>query len=291
MSLDAMDAYVAQLDDAIPLVAREERRLSELVRRGHEADEVLDDPKRHRRLSDAKVVSLMRVRDEGAGARDRLIGANLRLVISIAKRYPLPTGTDMLDLVQEGNIGLERAAQKFDGRKGFKFSVYATFWIRNAIERALDQRGNLIKVPGYKMTRLRSQLAQSRASEPSLDAESARLLLLTTPTSINADLAEDTDESLDRFLADTERGPEQELLVAVEADLVRGLLAVLRPRQRYILEQYYGIGLDAPMPYICIAEDLGVTVQTVRKTVRDALRALREHACAPGEWSDLRHAA
>ena len=90
---------------------------------------------------------LRRAVAEAAAAKDRFDRANLRLVVSIARRYPLPQGLDLGDLIQEGNLGLEHAVDKFDWRRGFKFSTYATFWIRQAIGRALDQKGSLIRIP------------------------------------------------------------------------------------------------------------------------------------------------
>lgn len=96
-------------------------------------------------------------------AKDRFIRANLRLVVSIARRYPLPQGMDLLDLIQEGNLGLEHAVDKFDWRRGFKFSTYATFWIRQAIGRALDQKASLIRIPGDRSANLRAALRQVRA--------------------------------------------------------------------------------------------------------------------------------
>jgi RNA polymerase primary sigma factor len=94
-------------------------------------------------------------------AKDRFIRSNLRLVVSIARRYPLPQGMDLLDLIQEGNLGLEHAVDKFDWRRGFKFSTYATFWIRQAIGRALDQKASLIRIPGDRSATLRSALRQA----------------------------------------------------------------------------------------------------------------------------------
>ena len=96
----------------------------------------------------------------GRAAKDRFIRANLRLVVSIARRYPLPPGMELLDLIQEGNLGLEHAVDKFDWRKGFKFSTYATFWIRQAIGRALDQKASLVRLPGDRSASLRAALRQ-----------------------------------------------------------------------------------------------------------------------------------
>ena len=118
-------------------------------------------------------------------AKDRFIRANLRLVVSVARRYPLPPGMELLDLIQEGNLGLEHAVDKFDWRKGFKFSTYATFWIRQAIGRALDQKASLVRLPGDRSASLRAALRQVSGDGDELDDEHARLHRLTTPTSLD----------------------------------------------------------------------------------------------------------
>src|SRR5207342_1694098 len=118
-----------------------------------------------------------------AGAKDRFIRSNLRLVVSIARRYPLPQGMDLLDLIQEGNLGLEHAVDKFDWRRGFKFSTYATFWIRQAIGRALDQKASLIRIPGDRSASLRAALRQASGDGETLDQTNAELHRLTTPVS------------------------------------------------------------------------------------------------------------
>src|SRR5215211_5201361 len=116
---------------------------------------------------------------------ERFIRANLRLVVSIARRYPLPQGMDLGDLIQEGNLGLEHAVDKFDWRRGFKFSTYATFWIRQAIGRALDQKGSLIRIPGDRSSALRSALRQVSGDAEALDAVNAELHVLTSTASLD----------------------------------------------------------------------------------------------------------
>jgi len=132
---DSVGQYLNEIGLVPLLTADEERELSQMIERGRDAQARLDAGERARELRKAVAAA--------AAAKDRFIRANLRLVVSIARRYPLPPSMELLDLIQEGNLGLEHAVDKFDWRKGFKFSTYATFWIRQAIGRALDQKASL----------------------------------------------------------------------------------------------------------------------------------------------------
>ncbi|MCB0961608.1 MAG: sigma-70 family RNA polymerase sigma factor, partial [Acidimicrobiales bacterium] len=147
---DSVGQYLNEIG-AVPLLnAQEERELSQIIERGVAA--------RERIANGSTSVEDRRLDRAAARAKDRFIRSNLRLVVSIARRYPLPPGMELLDLVQEGNLGLEHAVDKFDWRKGFKFSTYATFWIRQAIGRALDQKASLVRLPGDRSTALRGAL-------------------------------------------------------------------------------------------------------------------------------------
>jgi RNA polymerase primary sigma factor len=137
---DSVGLYLNEIGLVPLLTAQEERELSQVIEKGREAQARLDKGERSRELR--KEVRA------AAEAKDRFIRANLRLVVSVARRYPMPPGMELLDLIQEGNLGLEHAVDKFDWRKGFKFSTYATFWIRQAIGRALDQKASLVRLPG-----------------------------------------------------------------------------------------------------------------------------------------------
>src|SRR5215218_4799738 len=172
---DSIGLYLNEIGKVSLLTAEEERSLSRVIEAGHEAAE---------RLAAGETgTELARDVTDAAAAKDRFIRANLRLVVSIARRYPLPQGMDLGDLVQEGNLGLEHAVDKFDWRRGFKFSTYATFWIRQAIGRALDQKGSLIRIPGDRAATLRSALRQAGGDTDTLDAYNAELHLLTSTTS------------------------------------------------------------------------------------------------------------
>ena len=136
---DSVGQYLNEIGLVPLLTAMEERELSQIIEKGAQAAAKIENGERS--------IELQRDVRNAAAAKDRFIRANLRLVVSVARRYPLPPGMDLLDLVQEGNIGLEHAVDKFDWRKGFKFSTYATFWIRQAIGRALDQKASLVRLP------------------------------------------------------------------------------------------------------------------------------------------------
>ena len=139
---DSIGMYLNEIGKVSLLDADEEKRAVA----GHRGRARRRRPPRQRRAQRAPSCGAPSA--AGARAKDRFIRSNLRLVVSIARRYPLPQGMDLGDLIQEGNLGLEHAVDKFDWRRGFKFSTYATFWIRQAIGRALDQKGSLIRIPG-----------------------------------------------------------------------------------------------------------------------------------------------
>jgi RNA polymerase primary sigma factor len=140
---------------------------------------------------------------DAARAKDHFIRANLRLVVSIARRYPMQPSLELLDLIQEGNLGLEHAVDKFDWRKGFKFSTYATFWIRQAIGRALDQKGSLVRLPGDRSAALRNALRRNGGDSEALDADLAELNHLTSVRSLDKTVGDDTSTELIDLLADT----------------------------------------------------------------------------------------
>jgi RNA polymerase primary sigma factor len=128
---DAIGLYLNDIGKVALLTAEDERTLSKAIEKGREAAALYE--------AGEKTAAVRKDMKAAAVAKDHFIRSNLRLVVSIARRYPLPQGMDLLDLIQEGNLGLEHAVDKFDWRRGFKFSTYATFWIRQAIGRALDQ--------------------------------------------------------------------------------------------------------------------------------------------------------
>jgi RNA polymerase primary sigma factor len=269
---DSVGQYLNEIG-AVPLLnAEEERDLARVIEAGVAARE---------RLAAGESSSELRRADRAAAAaKDRFIRANLRLVVSIARRYPLPAGMDLLDLVQEGNIGLEHAVDKFDWRKGFKFSTYATFWIRQAIGRALDQKGSLVRLPGDRSASLRAALRHSHGDTSELDAEHAELHRLTTPTSLDRTVGDDDSNELVDLLPDGGPGPEDLVMAAVDIEVLDGLLGVLEPRARFAVEHRFGIADGQRRSYREVGEELGVTAEAARRLVKRAVSTVRDHALA-----------
>jgi len=267
---DSVGQYLNEIGLVPLLTAQEERELSQTIERGREAAERLDAGERGRELQRA-------VR-EAAVAKDRFIRSNLRLVVSVARRYPLPPGMELLDLIQEGNLGLEHAVDKFDWRKGFKFSTYATFWIRQAIGRALDQKASLVRLPGDRSASLRAALRQVSGDGDELDDEHARLHRLTTPTSLDRTIGDDDSNELIDLLPDSHPGPEQEVISRVEEQMITDLLSVLEPRAKYAVEQRFGLQDGRKRSYREVGEELGVTAEAARRLVKRAVSVVRDQA-------------
>ena len=267
---DSVGLYLNEIG-AVPLLnAEEERELSQTIERGVAA--------RDRIAAGENTAENRRLDRLAAQAKDRFIRANLRLVVSIARRYPLPPGMELLDLVQEGNLGLEHAVDKFDWRKGFKFSTYATFWIRQAIGRALDQKASLVRLPGDRSASLRAALRQVSGDGDELDDEHARLHRLTTPTSLDRTIGDDDSNELVDLLPDANPGPEQVVIGRAEEQMVTDLLGVLDARARYAVEQRFGLRDGRKRSYREVGEELGVTAEAARRLVKRAVNLVREQA-------------
>jgi len=267
---DSVGQYLNEIGLVPLLTAEQERELSQAIEKGQQAQARLDAGERGRELQ--------RNVKKAAEAKDRFIRANLRLVVSVARRYPLPPGMELLDLIQEGNLGLEHAVDKFDWRKGFKFSTYATFWIRQAIGRALDQKASLVRLPGDRSASLRAALRQVSGDGDELDDEHARLHRLTTPTSLDRTIGDDDSNELIDLLADSNPGPEQDVIARFEEQMISDLLSVLDPRARYAVEQRFGLGDGRKRSYREVGEELGVTAEAARRLVKRAVNAVREQA-------------
>ena len=267
---DSVGQYLNEIGMVSLLNAEEERQLAQIIEKGQAALAAKERGETGRELDRAIA--------DAAAAKDRFIRANLRLVVSVARRYPLPPGMELLDLIQEGNLGLEHAVDKFDWRKGFKFSTYATFWIRQAIGRALDQKASLVRLPGDRSASLRAALRAVSGNGDELDDEHSRLHRLTTPTSLDRTIGDDDSNELVDLLPDANPGPEAEVLARVESQMVTDLLSVLDTRARYAVEQRFGLRDGRKRSYREVGEQLGVTAEAARRLVKRAVNLVREQA-------------
>jgi RNA polymerase primary sigma factor len=253
----------------------------------------LQEVRRYPLLTKAEEVDLAKRIERGdLAAKSQLVNSNLRLVISNARKYQgheLP----LLDLIQEGILGLIRASEKFDWRKGYKFSTYATFWIRQAIQRALDNRSRTIRIPVHlgqrerKIGRAQRELAAQLGREPT-DEELARAAELTLEeleesraasrvvTSLDRPVGESEDTPFGALLASDERGPEEEVDIALREDALRRALDQLPEREREVVKLRYGINGDDPTPLSETGRRLGISQDTVRRLERKALAELAE---------------
>ena len=267
---DSLGIYLNDIGKVPLLTASEERELARVIEAGRDAARKLETGSNDRNLKKAVKAA--------EAAKDRFIRANLRLVVSIARRYPLPQGMDLGDLIQEGNLGLEHAVDKFDWRRGFKFSTYATFWIRQAIGRALDQKASLVRLPGDRSASLRAALRQASGSGEELDAENARLHRLATPVSLDRQVRDDGDTTLVDLLPNDGGTPEDAVIADVESQLLDDLLGTLDQRARYAVEARFGLLDGNKRSFREVGEDLGVTAEAARRLVQRAVAGLRDDA-------------
>jgi len=265
---DSVGRYLNEIGTVPLLSADEERELSKAIEAGKRATRKL--------ARGDQTIEVARAIEAAAVAKDRFFQANRRLVVSVARRYPLPPSMELLDLIQEGNLGLEHAVDKFDWRKGFKFSTYATFWIRQAIGRALDQKASLVRLPGDRSASLRAALRQVSGDGDELNEEHVRLHRLTTPTSLDRTIGDDVNELVD-LLPNAIPGSDQ-VIGEAEETLITSLLNVLDTRARYAVEQRFGLVDCRKRTYREVGEDLGVTAEAARRLLKRAVTAVRNEA-------------
>ena len=254
----------------------------------------LNEVGRYPLLTAAEEVELAKRIEHGdQSAKERMINSNLRLVVSIAKRYQ-GHGLSLLDLIQEGILGLIRAAEKFDWRKGFKFSTYATWWIRQAVQRGIANKARTIRIPVHiiereqHIARAERELAAELGRMPTDDEVAARSKLqlrqvreartaARTVASLDRPVGEDDSAAFGELLPSGERTPEEEVDVELTEQALRKAVAQLSEREQQILNLRFGLSGEAePKSLEEIGRILGVTRERVRQIEGEALRRLAE---------------
>jgi RNA polymerase primary sigma factor len=244
-------------------------------------------------LTAAEEVELAKRIEKGdTVAKNRMIESNLRLVVANAKRYR-GLGLPFLDLIQEGIIGLIRAVEKFDHRRGFKFSTYATWWIRQAMQRALQQQSRTIRIPvhvGQELARVRSaerRLSAELGRDPTPEEVAADVGLALDqleelraaeriPVSLEARVGSDGETELGALLPQDGPSPFDEVEVELAEKSIRKALERLDERGRKVIELRFGLGGNEPLPLREVAKRMGLSAEGVRKLERRALRTLAE---------------
>ncbi|MFF9160527.1 RNA polymerase sigma factor [Streptomyces longwoodensis] len=293
-SADLFRQYLREIGRIPLLTAAEEVELARRVEAGLFAEEKLGTTPD---LDSELALDLDRLVVMGRMAKRRLIEANLRLVVSVAKRY-VGRGLTMLDLVQEGNLGLIRAVEKFDYARGYKFSTYATWWIRQAMSRALADQARTIRVPVHvvelinRVVRVQRRMLQERGYEPTPEEVAAQLdlapervgevlRLAQEPVSLHAPVGEEDDVALGDLIEDGDAAsPVESAAFLLLREHLEAVLSTLGERERKVVQLRYGLADGRPRTLEEIGRIFGVTRERIRQIESKTLNKLRDHAFA-----------
>ncbi|MFE2376487.1 sigma-70 family RNA polymerase sigma factor [Streptomyces sp. NPDC059398] len=293
-SSDLLRQYLREIGRIPLLTAADEVELARRVEAGLFAEERLRSSSD---LDSRLAVDLDRLVVLGRMAKRRLIEANLRLVVSVAKRY-VGRGLTMLDLVQEGNLGLIRAVEKFDYARGFKFSTYATWWIRQAMSRALADQARTIRVPVHvvelinRVVRVQRRMLQEHGCEPTPEEVAAQLeltpervgevlRLAQEPVSLHAPVGEEDEVALGDLIEDGDAAsPVESAAFLLLRQHLEAVLSTLGERERKVVQLRYGLADGRPRTLEEIGRIFGVTRERIRQIESKTLNKLRDHACA-----------
>ena len=290
---DPVRMYLKEIGKVDLLTASEEVDLAMKIEAGLEATEKLEAADAGEiELTRAEMRRLTRIENVGLEAKQALISANLRLVVSIAKRY-VGRGMLFLDLIQEGNLGLIRAVEKFDYQKGFKFSTYATWWIRQAITRAIADQARTIRIPVHmvetinKLVRVQRQLLQDLGRDPTpeeigaemdMSADRVREIqkISQEPVSLETPIGEEEDSQLGDFIEDSQAivPPDAASFSMLQEQLTQ-VLDSLADRERKVIELRFGLVDGHPRTLEEVGREFGVTRERIRQIESKTLAKLR----------------
>jgi len=269
--MEALKTYLKEIRDIPLLTAEQEVELSKKIKKGDEQ------------------------------ARKKMIRSNLRLVINIAKRY-MHLGIPLLDLIEEGNLGLMKAVDKFNHKKGYRFSTYAAWWIKQGITRSISEQGKVIRVPVYmnelisKWKKSKEQMSQKLKRAPS-DEEVAKKLrltkekteqinfwLATKTSSLEAPVGEEEESQVMDLIEDrTTASPDSEIEKLLDKERVKNLLDIMSVREKQVLDMRFGLADGKPQTLAEVADKLGVSRERIRQIEEVALKKLRKFVNQQGQ--------